>query len=771
MRILVVSPTPSHPQDAGNRARIHALLLALQAAGHAIHLCLLARENPSPAAIAAMRAAWAEVVIVPHDRAGEARSLAPLHALDDWILPETDSAFVALAARKPAFDMVLVEYVFLSRAFEHFPDTVLKVLDTHDVFGGRAEALANLGLENRFFATTPAEEARGLDRAHLVLAIQQEEARVLARRTARPVLTLGHLPPDAPPLPPRAPDGRLVLGWIGSANPLNTRAIARFLDALPPATLAAARAEIVLAGGGAAALGRAEEPGLRILGPVPSADMLYAAVDVVVNPHEGGTGLKVKTVEALARGRPVVGTDAAFAGLPASAAGHTARDAADLARITAGMLRDPWRRAGIARASAHLQANYAAATRNALAQLASPAALRLRLAEPRGLIVTDVPWWRGTLGNHARILALLEAARAEMAVDVFFAGDVGTEQEAAEAALPGGVRLFLPEDAGTADPPWGLTPFEKARFDGAIYAALAAHLARHPPRLLLLEYLRLSWMRLVPSQLAPYLALPGGAAPLLVLDTHDLMALRAQNFARFGRVHFIQISTAEELRILSQFHQVLAIQPEEAAWLERLLPGRVVLAPHAEPARARAPGSVGPPRIGFLGGDSPMNRDGLRWFLDQVWPAIAPLGATLHVAGGVCSDMPARRGVTLHGEVPDAAAFLAGLDIGVNPVAYGGGLKIKTVEYLAHGLPSVLTAEALFGIAGGAGHAYHLAANRAEFVAALGRLVLDPRHRAAMAEAAHAFGRTHFGPEALAPAMRLLAGLARGVPAPLGSVA
>jgi glycosyltransferase involved in cell wall biosynthesis len=767
MRILVVSPTPSHPQDAGNRARIHALLTALTEAGHAVHLCLLTRENPSPAAIAAMRAAWAEVVLVPHDRAAEASSLAPLHAIDDWVLPETEAAFVDLAARTPGFDMVLVEYVFLSRAFEHFPDSVLKVLDTHDVFGGRAEALAELGLENRFFATTPAEEARGLDRAHLVLAIQREEARVLAGRTARPVLTLGHLPPEAPPLPPRRPDGRLVLGWIGSANPLNTRAIGRFLDALPPGQLASARAEIVLAGGGATALGRGEEPGLRVLGPVASADALYGQVDLVVNPHEGGTGLKVKTVEALARGRPVIGTDAAFAGLPATAAGHAARDAPDLARLVAAMLRDPWRRAGIARASAHLQANYAAATRNAMAQLARPAALRMRLAEPRGLIVTDVPWWRGTLGNHARILALLEAARAEMAVDVFFAGDVGAERDAAEAALPGGVRLVLPEAGGTATPPWGLTPFERARFDGALYAALASHLARQPPRMLLLEYLRLSWMRLAPSQLAPYLALPGGAAPLLVLDTHDLMALRAQNFARFGQVHFIQIGTAEELRILSQFHQVLAIQSQEAAWLEKLLPGRVVLAPHAEPARPRATGGSGPPRVGFLGGDSPMNRDGLRWFLDQVWPAIAPLGATLHVAGGVCAGMPARAGVTLHGEVPDAAAFLAGLDIAVNPVAYGGGLKIKTVEYLAHGLPSVLTAEALFGVSGGAGHAYHLAANRAEFVASLARLVLDPRHRAGMAEAAHAFGRTHFGPDALAPAMRLLAGLARGVPEPV----
>ena len=120
----------------------------------------------------------------------------------------------------------------------------------------------------------------------------------------------------------------------------------------------------------------------------------------------------------------------------------------------------------------------------------------------------------------------------------------------------------------------------------------------------------------------------------------------------------------------------------------------------------------------------------------------------------------------LHGEVADQHAFLGTLDIAVNPVFFGGGLKIKTVEYLAHGLPSVLTAEALFGIVGGAGEAYLFAADREAFVTALAALVRDPGLRAHMGSAAQAFARRHFGPRALDPAMRALAGLARGVRRP-----
>jgi glycosyltransferase involved in cell wall biosynthesis len=750
MRVLVVSPTPSHPQDAGNRARIHAAMAALKAAGHSVHLGLLLRENPSPAALAAMRAAWDEVVEVPHDRARERRSLGELNALDDWILPETEAAFAALAAREPGFDLVLVNYVFLSRAFEPFPRHVLRVLDTHDVFAGRAARLAALGLENRFFATTEAEENRGLDRADLVLAITAEDAAEFASRTRAVVATLGHLPPDTrPPLPPREGGDGLAIGYLGSPNPLNTSALARFLAALDPAGLRGGRVLV----GGAAARSLAPLPNLLPIGPVAEADDLYAACDLVVNPQEGGTGLKIKTVEALLRGRPVIGTEAAFAGLPAAAPFHAAADAAETAALARSWLAEPDLRAEVAAESERVAGDYAAEAAAQRAVLASPAALARLLDRPRLLLVTDIPFWQARLGNHARIAALAEAARLEMDLDLFFAGPLPADQrEAAAAALGPRGRVFAPPVAAPAAAPWGLTPFERARFDGALFAGLEAHLARHPAQAALVEYIRLSYLRRA-----------AGMPALTLLDTHDLMASRAENFRHFGRTHFIAISTGEELAILNGFSLVLAIQPQEGAWLERLLPGRVLLAPHALPAFPRAHGPGGVPRIGFLGGDSPMNRDGLLWLLDQVWPAIRPLGAELHVAGGVSAAAPPRPGVVLHGEVADGAAFLGGLDIAVNPVFFGGGLKIKTVEYLAHGLPSVLSAEALTGLAGGDGKAWLLAADRAGFIAALAALVESPGLRARIGAGARCFARRHFSPRALRPAMRAIAQLARGV--------
>ena len=81
-------------------------------------------------------------------------------------------------------------------------------------------------------------------------------------------------------------------------------------------------------------------------------------------------------------------------------------------------------------------------------------------------------------------------------------------------------------------------------------------------------------------------------------------------------------------------------------------------------------------------------------------------------------------------------------------------------------MSSVVTAEALFGIPGAAGEACLLATDRESFIAHLTTLLRDPALRARLGAAAQVFARRHFGPRALDPAMRALAGLARGTRRP-----
>jgi len=757
MRCLVVSPTPTHPQDAGNRGRIHALLAALRGFGHRVELALVEREAVAPEAHEAMRAAWDRLIPIPYDRGREAPSLGDTFALDDWFPPEVEAAIAGLAASE-TYDLVLVEYVFLSRALELFPASALKVLDTHDVFADRHRRLEALGLPVGFFHTTAEEEARGLSRADLVLAIQDDERRHFEEVTEARVVTLGHMPALAPAGP--APHEGMRIGYIGSGNPLNGHALEGFLGALDGAALARLGASFRVAGGASRYAGPAR-PGVVPVGGVRDPADFYGTLDLVVNPHEGGTGLKIKTVEALAQGRPVIGTAEAFRGLGARAAFHAAPDAAATAALALRWAREPRFRREVARESAALAGRYAREVRRQLAPFRSREALGRLLDRPRALIVTDIPFWREALGNQARIAALLRAARGEMDVDALFLGEPEPGAEAAAARVLGrrGRLLASPGDpagraAGPVPPHARLSAFERGHFDLPHFEAAEAALATGRYAMMIAEYVRLSWLRHARS------------APVLrVLDTHDVMSLRTRNFEHFEREHFLQLGLMEELAILDGFEQVLAIQETEHALLRGALPGKSLLLPHTQPDIPCHDAARAPRRIVFVGGDSPMNRDGIRWFLDQVWPALEGAGAALHVAGRVCDALDATPGLVLHGAVDDLPGFLDAADIGINPVFYGGGLKIKTVEYLCRGLPAVLTEEAAYGLhdgrEDGRGTAWLVARSRAEFVAHLRALIRDAPLRRRIAEGAFRFGRARFGAAAADPALRALAGLAR----------
>ncbi|WP_159997730.1 glycosyltransferase family 4 protein [Roseomonas sp. 18066] len=766
MRCLVISPTPSHPANAGNRQRIQALLQRLKGLGHEVHFCFVAREAVGEPDLAAMRAAWDRLTVLPYNRAQERRSKGNVFGIDDWFPPGLEAAIAGLA-QEEIYHLVLVEYVFLSRALELFPAGTLKVIDTHDVFAHRDRRLRAIGLEPSFFYTTPEEEGRGLDRADLVLAIQDAEREELEERTRALVVTLGHVP-QVTPLPARGTDTPPVIGYVGSANPINQAALTALLAATDLPALAAAGVDWRIAGGAARAV-PAGTPPLTALGEVDDLESFYAGIDLAVNPHQGGTGLKIKTVEALAHGRAVIGTADAFLGLDPEAPFHSSGSAAALAPLLQRHATDAAYRAEVAAASQALFARYAGEVARQAALLRDRHTLDHALRRPRALLVTDIPFWEESLGNHARIAEMLRVGRPIFDTDLFSLRRMDAEDRAAAQRLLGGRgRIFSlddhPEAVASAVPAWIetkslLEPFERKQFSRQLFAALEAHLEENSYAIGIVEYIRLSYLRHA-----------RGFPATKVLDTHDVMSLRAQNFAHFGLEHHIRIDVPEELKILDGFDLLLAIQASEHRFLERSLPGKSLYLPHSMPPGPRIDASRTARRVAFVGGDSPMNRDGLRWFVDQVWPCFETRGdVALHVAGGVCDSLrdlaTAPRNIVLHGPVADLAGFLDQADIGINPVYYGGGLKIKTVEYLARGIPSVLTEEAVFGIEGGAGTAYRLARSRSEFVGHLLALIEDPDARARCAEAAFGFGRRQFGRAVSRRALQAIADLGRAASA------
>jgi glycosyltransferase involved in cell wall biosynthesis len=123
-----------------------------------------------------------------------------------------------------------------------------------------------------------------------------------------------------------------------------------------------------------------------------------------------------------------------------------------------------------------------------------------------------------------------------------------------------------------------------------------------------------------------------------------------------------------------------------------------------------------------------------------VWPHLVRSGCPpLTVVGRDPQALPARLadhpGVRLVGAVDDVAAELAAATVVALPLRSGGGTRIKLVEALAHGRPTVTTTKAAEGVDVVAGRHALVADDPAGFAAAVLRVRSDPELRAALGAA------------------------------------
>lgn len=330
MHILVTSPIPSHPQNHGNRARVTALCRALQNAGAEIHYVYGGLEKLTLEQELAMRAAWEHVHILPRYRASDRKQSASTHHLiDDWYVNAIDDVTDHIL-KTWKIDYCIANYVWFSRWLDNVPDGIPKLIDTHDIFADRHARLKADGLAPTWYSTTIAEETRGLNRADQVIAIQDQEAEEFRARTSAQVVTLGHfIKTTKLPRPEPDADGKTVIGYMASDNPINQQSLKDLATAIRSNPDILENFRFVLSG--AICDSPDADPALfSRLGFVPDAVDFYEAVDLVINPNVGGTGLKIKSIEAMAFGKAFVSTRDAMIGVPSDETAHQLKDSSDI---------------------------------------------------------------------------------------------------------------------------------------------------------------------------------------------------------------------------------------------------------------------------------------------------------------------------------------------------------------------------------------------------------------------------------------------------------
>jgi glycosyltransferase involved in cell wall biosynthesis len=244
--------------------------------------------------------------------------------------------------------------------------------------------------------------------------------------------------------------------------------------------------------------------------------------------------------------------------------------------------------------------------------------------------------------------------------------------------------------------------------------------------------------------------LPGGIQRLL--DTHDIQHRRVEEFASRGLVFPMKVSRDEESRIFRQFDAVIAIQSAEAALIREMCPEMTVLSVGSmgyalglQPVRPIAG------RILYVGGYNAANVDGLKRFLESIWPQVVSEcpKVSLHICGHIFRAFLGEQfvKVTFRGHLEDLTSEYAAAIIAINPCWIGTGLKIKTVDALARGKPLVTTAKGIEGMHGDVEQACVIANSNQAFAAALIHILKDPQERRRLSEAALTFSGAQLSAE------------------------
>jgi glycosyltransferase involved in cell wall biosynthesis len=345
------------------------------------------------------------------------------------------------------------------------------------------------------------------------------------------------------------------------------------------------------------------------------------------------------------------------------------------------------------------------------------------------LIITFVDFWRKGAGHRTRISSLIDYLSDKINISVFYLGTVEKLDE----------NLIRSRFPGISIASSGFGPESPMEDFATSFNAFIGHRAFDKA---LIEYIEASF-------LLEYI----GPQVITFLDTHDLLYEKINSFGQAGLTYSgIELTREQEFDLYCCYDYILCIQQAEYNTVVSALGGeKILLVPHAVQAvNIGLRTEVG--AIGFIGSEFLPNCQGLEWFLDEIWPYIyAKYGIGFLIFGNVSSrirsDLKDQPGVSCRGFVEDIQSAYQELDIVVNPVRAGAGLKIKNIEAMGYGKPLVTTLHGAAGL-GEAGCTAYLVANTGEeFKRQLGSLIDDEELRKSISGNAIEFVKRYFAPE------------------------
>lgn len=348
--ILYVTPTIPRPDGIGVQKRAWAHLLTLRAIGD-VHLLVLltlpqCQAQGGDDALQAARELGATAVlvtIVPVQQPAAARSLLqrlrqqlsrfgrPRFRLADGRDLQPVAQRMAAGGFNLLFFFRTATLSTLRPLLDAAPASLHLVADFDDVESvAQARELRHtwraLGAEASMYKWCDVANQRRLEgwvqrRARIVTVCSDLDAdRIRRRRGVAQVMVIPNTVPDRPPLAPAPSHPGLTILFLGALNyePNEDAAVFFVRDILPQLKrLLGAPVTVMIVGRAPTQAVQAlqAEEGVQVHADVPAVDSYYQQADMVVAPIRFGGGTRIKIIEAMAMGRPVVSTTLGAEGL------------------------------------------------------------------------------------------------------------------------------------------------------------------------------------------------------------------------------------------------------------------------------------------------------------------------------------------------------------------------------------------------------------------------------------------------------------------------
>lgn len=388
--------------------------------------------------------------------------------------------------------------------------------------------------------------------------------------------------------------------------------------------------------------------------------------------------------------------------------------------------------------------------------------LRPLIERPRVLMVTHVVPYPPGAGNEIRIYKLLKwLSREGWGITLILKplGDVELTNESViglrdvvddlhvfdNRVVPGWADIHDPTVRQQVDTDLQDSQLSSIQdgFCPAWFVEEVARIARvSNPRVVIAEYVFMSRV----------LMLPEFNQALRIIDAHDIFSNKEAAINQYGIKNYpLNLTKAQERKLLERSEVVLAIQRAEQNEMIRLLPERkVILASFDVNIHEADFARMVPNRVLIVASGNEFNVRGAQDFLDYIWPLIREINpaAHLHVVGRICSQVSSDDAtVSLLGFVENLEGQYEEAAVVVNPCRVGTGLKIKTIEALAWGKAHVAWPSGVDGLHELGDVPVMVATNVVDFADAVSELLHNPLKREEIEKRAHRFMREYFSVE------------------------